>query len=134
MVNYLGKFIPNLAEVTAPFRALLNKDIVFNLRKSQLDAIEKIKTLITSPPILKFFDPNLPTRLKIDASSEGLGALLEQNHGSLENAQWRPIGYSSRTLRVMRNDMPKLEKTLSLYSFWSRTLPRIFIWSYIYHH
>ena len=85
MVNYLGKFIPNLAEVTAPLRALLNKDIVFNLQKSQLDAIEKIKTLITSPPILKIFDLNLPTRLKIDPSSEGLGALLEQNHGSLEN-------------------------------------------------
>ena len=134
MVNYLGKFIPNLAEVTAPLRALLNKDIVFNLQKSQLDAIEKIKTLITSPPILKIFDPNLSTRLKIDASSEGLGALLKQNHGSLENPQWHPIGYSSRTLRVMRNDMPKLKKRLSLYSFWSRTLPRIFVWSYIYHH
>ena len=31
MVNYLGKFIPNLAEVTAPLRALLKKDVVFNL-------------------------------------------------------------------------------------------------------
>ena len=44
MVNYLGKFIPNLAEVTAPFQVLLKKDIVFNLQKSQLDAIEKLKT------------------------------------------------------------------------------------------
>ena len=48
MVNYLGKFIPNLAEVTAPFQVLLKKDIVFNLQKSQLDAIEKLKTYITS--------------------------------------------------------------------------------------
>ena len=134
MVNYLGKFIPNLAEVTAPLRAILKKDVAFNLQKSQLDAIGKLKTLITSAPILKIFDPDLPTRLKIDASSEGLGALLEQNRGSLENPQWHPIGYSSRTLRVMRNDMPKLKKRLSLYSFWSRTLPRIFVWSYIYHH
>ena len=31
MVNYLGKFIPNLAEVTAPLRVLLKKDVVFNL-------------------------------------------------------------------------------------------------------
>ena len=77
MVNYLSKFIPNLAEVTAPLRVLLKKDVVFKLQKSQLDVIEKLKTLITSAPILKSFDSNLPTRLKTDASSEGLGALLE---------------------------------------------------------
>ena len=87
MLNYLGKFIPNLAEVTAPLRALLKKDVAFNLQKPQLDAIEKLKILITSAPILKIFDPNLPTRLKIDASSEGVGALFEQNHGSLEKSQ-----------------------------------------------
>ena len=77
MVNYLSKFIPNLAEVTAPLRVLLKKDVVFKLQKFQLDVIEKLKTLITSAPILKSFDSNLPTRLKTDASSEGLGALLE---------------------------------------------------------
>ena len=42
--------------------------------------MEKFKTLIMSAPILKIFDANLPTKLKIDASSEGLGALLEQNN------------------------------------------------------
>ena len=77
MVNYLSKFIPNLTEVTAPLRVLLKKDVVFKLQKFQLDVIEKLKTLITSAPILKSFDSNLPTRLKTDASSEGLGALLE---------------------------------------------------------
>ena len=30
-VNYLGKFIPILAEVTAPLSALFKKDVVFNL-------------------------------------------------------------------------------------------------------
>ena len=58
MVNYLGKFIPNLAEVTALLQVLLKKDVVFNLQKPQLDAIEKLKTLITPDIILKFFDPN----------------------------------------------------------------------------
>ena len=113
MVNYLGRFIPNLAEVTAPLRAILKKDVAFNLQKSQLDAIGKLKTLITSAPILKIFDPDLPTRLKIDASSEGLGALLEQNHGLIENPQWHPIEYLSRANVIMRDDMLKLKKKLS---------------------
>ena len=77
MVNYLGKFIPNLAEVTAPLQALWKKDVPFNLQKPQLDAIEKLTILITSAPIVKIFDPNLPTIVKIDASSEGVRALLE---------------------------------------------------------
>ena len=55
---------------------------VFNLQKQELDAIEKLKALIKSAPIPKIFDPNLPLRLKFDASFEGLGALLKQNHGS----------------------------------------------------
>ena len=83
MINYLGKIIPNLVEVTAPLQALLRKNVTFNLQNPQLSAIEKLKTLITSAPILNVFNPNLPTRSKIDASSEGLGALLEQNHGLL---------------------------------------------------
>ena len=85
------------------------------MRKPQLDDIEKVKTLITSAPILKVFDPNLPTRLKIYGSSEGVGALLEQNHGSLENPQWHPIGCSSRTLRDYEKRYVQIEKkTLSI--------------------
>ena len=115
MVNYLGKFVPNLTEVTAPLRALLKKDVVFNLQKTQLDAIEKLKTLIKSAPILEIFDPNLPTRSKIDASSEGLGALLEKKHGSLENPQCNPVGYSSRAVHYYKKRYAQIEKeTLSL--------------------
>ena len=82
MVNYLGKFMPNLFQITAPLREMLKKDVHFELQQPQLQAINELKRLITSPPCLKFYDPNLPNRLKPDSSSEVLGALLEQNHGS----------------------------------------------------
>ena len=96
MVNYLGKFFSNLAEVAAPLRALLKKDVTFDLQKPQLNAIEKLKTLITSTPILNIFDLNLPARLEINSSLEGLGRLFEQNHGVLENLQWHPLSIVSR--------------------------------------
>ena len=98
MVNYLGKFVPNLSQITAPLRDMLKKDTIFDLQQPQLNAIQKLKQLITSPPYLKFYNPNLPTRLKPDASSEGLGALLEQNHGSPDCEQWFSIAYASRAL------------------------------------
>ena len=96
MITYLGKFIPNLAEVTSPQRTLLKKEVAFKLEKPQLGAIGKLKLLVTTTPCLKIFNPNLQTRLKIDASSEGLGAFLEQNHGTLTYPKWSPIGYTSR--------------------------------------
>ena len=114
MINYLGKFIPNLAEHATPLRNLLKKNVVFKLQKPQFDAIEKLKTLVTAP-CLKIFDSNLPTRLKTDASSVGLGAFLEQNYGTVSNEKWHPIGYSSRALRDYEKRYAQIEKeTLSI--------------------
>ena len=95
MINYAGKRIPNLAEHATPLRNLLKKDVVFKLQKPQFDAIENLKTLVTSASCQKIFDSKSPTCLKTDASSAGLGAFLEQNYGTITNKKWHPIGYSS---------------------------------------
>ena len=114
MINYLGKCIPNLAEHATPLRNLLKKDVVFKLQKPQLDAIENLKTLVTAR-CLKIFDSNLPTRLKTDANSVGLGAFFEQNCGTVSNEKCHPIGYSSRALRDYEKRYAQLEKeTLSI--------------------
>ena len=46
MVNYLGKLISHLAEHTTPLHNL-KKDVVLELLKPELDAIENLKTLAT---------------------------------------------------------------------------------------
>ena len=68
MVNYLGKFIPSLAQHTTPLHNL-KKYIVFELQKSQLGAIEILKTLVTSAACLKILDSKSLTPSKTDASS-----------------------------------------------------------------
>ena len=68
MVNYLGKFILSLAQHTAPLHNL-KKYIVFELQKSQLGAIEILKTLVTSAACLKILDSKSLTPSKTDASS-----------------------------------------------------------------
>ncbi|CAB4005693.1 Transposon Ty3-I Gag-Pol poly [Paramuricea clavata] len=110
MVNYLSKFVPNLSQTTTPLREMLKKDVHFDLQQPQLDAIQELKRLITSPPCLKFYDPNLPTRFKPDASADGLGALLEQNHGSDDSPQWFPIAYASRALLPYERNYAQIEK------------------------
>ena len=110
MITYLGKFIPNLSEVTSPFRTLLKKEVEFKLEKPQLDAIGKLILLVRTIPCLKIFNPNLQTRLKINASSEGLGAFLEQNRGSLTYTKWHPIRYASGTLQDYEKRYTQIEK------------------------
>ena len=110
MITYLGKLTPNLAKVTSHLCTLLKKEVEFKLNKSQLDAIGKLKLLVTTTPCLKIFNPNLQTRLKIDASSDGLGALLLLNY-----PKWYPAGYASRSLRDYEKYYAQIEnETLSI--------------------
>ena len=46
MVNYLGKFLPNLAEETAPLRILLKKENMFVMDKPQIEATKHLKDLL----------------------------------------------------------------------------------------
>ena len=87
MINYFGKFIPNLTEHATLLRNLFKKDVVFKLQKPQFDAIENLKTLVMPAPCLKIFDSNLPACLKADASLVGLGTFLEQNYGTITNKE-----------------------------------------------
>ena len=96
MVNYLGKFIPNVDEHTTPLRNLFKKVVVFELQKPQLDAIKNLQPLGTSAPCLKIADPKLSTRLRTDASSIGLGSFLKQNYGTVDQEKRYPIDFRAQ--------------------------------------
>ena len=106
MVNYLGKFIPNLSKETEPLRRLLEKDIEWHMDKPQTDAFNNLKKLVTSHPVLQYFDINRKCRITCDASKKGLGAVLEQKH----NEHWSPIAYASRALNSAEMNYCPLER------------------------
>eukprot|EP00112_Aurelia_sp_Birch-Aquarium-sp1_P025750 Seg874.6 transcript_id=Seg874.6/GoldUCD/mRNA.D3Y31 product="putative protein K02A2.6" protein_id=Seg874.6/GoldUCD/D3Y31 len=64
MITYLGKFIPNLSDLTAPLRSLLEKDAIYSFDKPQKDAINELKEVITSNQILKFLTPHCQSGYK----------------------------------------------------------------------
>lgn len=45
-INYLGKFIPNLATVTEPIRVLIRKNIEFQWSNEQDKALQEIKSIL----------------------------------------------------------------------------------------
>lgn len=92
MVNYFGKFIPNLSDMTNHLRLLLKKNVMFTWNKNHDESFEKLKKVLTSEPVLAFFDVSLKSRITTDASSYGLGGSntptarlgLETSHFLLE--------------------------------------------------
>ena len=88
MITYLGKFIPNLSEITAPLRELTQKGVVWHWEPEHAKAVDALKRTITSAPVLKLYDASKSVALATDASNEGFGAVLLQDNC--------PIAYASR--------------------------------------
>ena len=61
-VNYLAKFLSKLANIIAPIRELLKKEVVFRRSHEQVKSFDNIKEILTSQPgpVLTFFDPAKP--------------------------------------------------------------------------
>ena len=60
----------------------------------------------TESPTLKYYDPELPTRISVDASKFGLGAVLLQKNGDI----WAPVAYASRSLSKSEQNYAQIEK------------------------
>ncbi|KAA0714109.1 Retrovirus-related Pol polyprotein from transposon opus [Triplophysa tibetana] len=104
MLQYLAKFIPNLSEVSAPVRQLLEKDAEWFWGNEQEKSFQKLKALATNAPTLKYYNVNKPLTLSVDASSEGMGAVLLQDQ--------RPVAYGSRALTDCQRRYAQIEKEL----------------------
>jgi hypothetical protein len=68
IVMYVAKFIPNMAQITAPLRQLLEKNVEWFWDQEQEKAFTTLKAAIVDPPVLKFFDQKEPVCLSVDAS------------------------------------------------------------------
>ena len=96
LAGYYWRFVPNFAKVAAPLHALTRQDVLFVWTEKCKESFEKLKMLLTSPPVLTYPDFNHPFVLHTDASTHGLGAVLEQEQS---DGKLHPVAYASRSLR-----------------------------------
>jgi hypothetical protein len=61
-----------------------------------------LKKLVTEAPVLRYYNPDKPLTLSVDASSTGLGCCLMQ--------EGQPIAYASRALTKTQQNYAQIEK------------------------
>ena len=88
------KFLPKLAEVSAPLRLLLSQNKDFVLTPNCENAFQQLKTLVKNIVEFRHFNIHRETRIVCDASHDGLGVVLEQYSAS----GLQPISFASRYL------------------------------------
>ncbi|XP_061170331.1 uncharacterized protein K02A2.6-like [Saccostrea echinata] len=103
-VNYLSKFLPSLSDICEPLRKLTVKDTLWSWHEIHDQAVEKVKRLVTSKPVLSYYDPNKELTLQCDSSETGLGAALLQ--------LGKPIAFASRALTDTETRYSQIEKEL----------------------
>lgn len=96
LVNFSGRFIPNLATTAEPLRKLIRNNVPFKWKYEQTKAFEELKKQLAQPETLGYFDPYAQTILVTYASLVGLGGVLVQKQGS----EYRVIMYASRSLSI----------------------------------
>ena len=107
MINFLAAHIPNMASITAPLHSLLRADVHFEWDHSAANALSQIKNILSTEPVLKFFNPSITSVIQTDASQHGLDACLLQ--------QGKPIAYASYTscsLSMSERNYAQIEKEL----------------------
>ena len=107
LINYYGKFLPDLATTLAPLYTLLQKKKKWPWGQSQQNAFEQVKKLLKSSRVLVHFNDDLPLVLACDASPYGLRAVLSHR---MPNGDERPVGFASRTLTVAEKKYSQLDK------------------------
>jgi len=100
--NYLSRYLPKLAEVVAPLRQLTEKATPFHWQTQQEQALEDVKALVTTAPVLKFCNVHEEVTIQCDASEKGLGATLMQNG--------QPVAFASRALNSTEQAYAQIKK------------------------
>ena len=107
MLQYYGKFLPNLSTLLHPLNNLLREGVCWSWRSECQQAFEAAKQLLQSAEVLTHYDVNLPIKLACDASSYGIGAVISH---VLPGGEERPIAFASRTLIGSEKNYAQLEK------------------------
>ena len=126
-INYLSKFIPHLSTLRSTLQWLVKKDSEYVWTPTHDRAFQDIKDAICNETLLSYFDKSKPVFIEVDASGQGLGAVLLQGNidqFELDNAsqtegkflefrnRLQPIAFASKSLSEAETRYSNIEREL----------------------
>ena len=75
MVQYLGKFLPRLSDITKSLGDLTRQDVEWHWDEPQERAFEQLKDVVSVSLILRYYNPQEKVTIQCDAPQHGLGAV-----------------------------------------------------------
>jgi RNase H-like domain found in reverse transcriptase/Reverse transcriptase (RNA-dependent DNA polymerase) len=88
--GYQQPFIRGFTNIAKPLTELTKKDAPFTWTPRCIAAIQRLKQIVLSDPVLQQPHPDCPYTLEVDASQYATGAILQQPD---ESGCLRPVGY-----------------------------------------
>ena len=78
ITGYCRRFIEGFSRIANPITSLQKKGKKFHWNQKCKDSFKKLKTLLTSAPILRIVDPNKDFIVCTDTCNDGLGGVFTQ--------------------------------------------------------
>jgi uncharacterized protein YuzE len=111
LVNYIGGFIPGLAQHSSLLSGLTKKGIEFEWKEAQQKAFVDIKRLVENTPVCRpiSYDNPEPIFVVADASNYAIGGYYGQGK---DHKTMRPAGFHSRSLNSAERNYPTHDKEM----------------------
>ena len=97
MTNFLARFIPHYSTTTAPIRKQAQKEQTFELNLEQQSAFDRLNIILSSAPVVTYFDESKKTEIIVDAYPVALSGMLVQYNGNKPTV----VAYGSRALSAV---------------------------------
>ena len=89
LINYYGKFLPQLSTVFTPLYTPLKKGTGWSQKSQQANTFNKAKLLLQEALVFMHFDSSREIFLECDASPYGVGSVFSHR---MDDGSERPIG------------------------------------------
>jgi hypothetical protein len=113
LAGYYRRHVRNFAEIAKPLTNLTKKDVPFEWTEEHQQALDMLKKILSTEPLLIYPDFFQPFIVACDASTKAIGAVLSQ----LKNGEERPIAYCSRQLNPAESKYSVTELELLAFIF-----------------
>ena len=107
MVSYCHKFIRNYSTLSEPLRKLTRKSQKFVWGEEQKITFITLKEALKNAETMAYYNPHAETKITVDASPVGLGAILTQRQ---EDGSFKPVYYGSRALTDVESRYSQTER------------------------